>query len=142
MLSAGIYLCGSPMASYKHFLPLERDSAPYCRTYYCIFVAAMSGDIWVDGDIFCNPCPQSSQLWGDVVTCRVRVNLLRHFLPRGWYPIWTSRLDIFSEIHLFCCARCAYTDFSKKVHTEVIPPNIYMVFLCQGKNDPAKRNSS
>ncbi len=46
ILSAGIYLCGSHMASYNHFLPLGWDSTPYCRTYYCIYPATISGDIW------------------------------------------------------------------------------------------------
>ena len=112
--SASLYRCGSPMVSSNLLLPLGWDSAPYGRTYYGIFIATICADLWDDRDIFFTPCPKSPQLWGDVVTCWVRVNMLRLFFTGGWYPLWTSSLVFFSGFHLLYCGRCALTYLSKK----------------------------
>lgn len=63
MLSAGVYGHYSSVASDKRFLRLGWGSAPYCRAYHCVHIPTISGDIWDDRDILCNPCPKSSQLW-------------------------------------------------------------------------------
>ncbi len=119
-LSAGIYLCCSPLASDNRLVPFIRSSAPHCRAYHCVFIPTVSGDVWHDRDILYNPCSKSSQIWSNVATRSMWVTVLRRLLPCRWYTIWTSSLGILRRCYLWYRGWCTPTCFSKKSLVKII----------------------